>query len=1080
MKLATFLSSLLVLMLPANMALAQTGKIAGVVTEAATGETLPGVNVSIDGTSQGAVTDAEGYYVILNVRPGTYAVRASFIGFTPALARNVEISIDLTTELNFELQEETVGLDEVVVSAERPIVQRDVSASLANIDAEEIENLPITDIEKVIGLQAGFERDLVVRGEGGDQVQFMVDGMSMTSGINNDPFTGVSYTAVQEMQVQTGGFNAEYGNVRSGLVNVVTKEPERNRYTFDAIVRYSPASSSLSIPGTDVDGNEVNRADSRLTFELRPLFDEEVAMEGAGSWPSWKQDEYRTWVGWNSIAESYNNTNGTDFTGEQLQQVFAEHYLRKDLGVTDPNYEIDGSIGGPVPGISKFLGDLRFLASYRQKQQAYPIAGYARDAYQDRLFQGKLVSNVANDMKLQINTMYSQQDALNRQEDGQQFMVTGDELHYPWDDGGNSSMWDTIGGDAGELFTDLLFHLMDVDRLMVGAQLTHTLSPRTFYDVQVQTMSTDYFTRTIEERDEEDLSFSYLGGQIQLNAEPFGYTFKDRQDKLGVGMRTAGHWGSGYDNSTVRRISGRFDLTSQVHRYSLLKAGAEYIHSDFDIDYGEDDPEHPHNGDQQWRWQRAPQQAAAYVQNKLEFRGMIANVGVRLDYFNAGGDWYAHETYDRAFTASIGVAGIDEALDHEPTKHQVELSPRLGVSFPVTDNSKLYFNYGHFRQMLNPTSLFEVRRYFTGAVFGIGNPNHPMPKTVAYELGFEQNLFDQYKLSLAGYYRDLKEQPREVNFFSLDDLVDYRMDLPWNYSDVRGFEVTLRRIRGEWIRGFVNYTYMVRKTGNFGFSQFDENRTAMNNFVDNTTEHYPSKPIPEPYARFNIAVLMPDDFGPDVAGIRPLGDWRINFLGEWRKGQALTWNGMSFDPATGGAGNRELQGNVRWRDYYMLDMRLSKNFNIGFGDAQFFVDVNNLLNLRHMYSAGGNLWQNGDADQQSYGRSLHLPEDVFPEDSGSDYPRIYGDDTPGDFRKPGVAYVPIIVGTLPEAGAGDPLYYVPEQQKYYEWNGSSFVDADQGRVDQVLDDKAYIDMPNRTWATFLNPRNVFFGMRVTF
>lgn len=134
---------------------------------------------------------------------------------------------------------------------------------------------------------------LVVRGEGGDQVQFMVDGMSMTSGINNDPFTGVSYTAVQEMQVQTGGFNVEYGNVRSGLVNVVTKEPERNRYTFDASVRYSPASSTLSIAGTDVDGSDVAGPDSRRTFELRPLFDEEVALEGVGSWPSWKQSSAR-------------------------------------------------------------------------------------------------------------------------------------------------------------------------------------------------------------------------------------------------------------------------------------------------------------------------------------------------------------------------------------------------------------------------------------------------------------------------------------------------------------------------------------------------------------------------------------------------------------------------------------------------------------------------------------------------------------------------------------------------------------------------------------------------------------------
>ncbi len=93
---------------------------------------------------------------------------------------------------------------------------------------------------------------------------------------------------------------------------------------------------------------------------------------------------------------------------------------------------------------------------------------------------------------------------------------------------------------------------------------------------------------------------------------------------------------------------------------------------------------------------------------------------------------------------------------------------------------------------------------------------------------------------------------------------------------------------------------------------------------------------------------------------------------------------------------------------------------------------------------------------------------------------LYGDDRPGDFRKSGVAYVPIIEGQLPEAGEGGPLYYVAEENRYYEWNGGSFAAADQGRVDQVLDDKAYINMPNRMSSQFLNPRNVFFGLRISF
>ena len=191
MRLAKLLC-LAALFLPVSAAFAQSGKIAGTVTDAATGEALPGVAVVIDGTTQGAITDVDGYYNILNVRPGTYSVRASFIGYTAQVQEEVRVNIDLTTDVSFALQEETVGLDEVVVQAERPVVQRDVSSSVANISAEEIENLPVADIDKVVGLQAGFERGLTVRGAGGSQVQFMVDGFSTQGGRNNVPFTGVS------------------------------------------------------------------------------------------------------------------------------------------------------------------------------------------------------------------------------------------------------------------------------------------------------------------------------------------------------------------------------------------------------------------------------------------------------------------------------------------------------------------------------------------------------------------------------------------------------------------------------------------------------------------------------------------------------------------------------------------------------------------------------------------------------------------------------------------------------------------------------------------------------------------------
>ena len=173
--------------------------------------------------------------------------------------------------------------------------------------------------------------------------------------------------------------------------------------------------------------------------------------------------------------------------------------------------------------------------------------------------------------------------------------------------------------------------------------------------------------------------------------------------------------------------------------------------------------------------------------------------------------------------------------------------------------------------------------------------------------------------------------------------------------------------------------------------------------------HYTSKPIPEPFARFNIEFLVPKDFGPAMGNTYLFGDWRINFLGEWRKGQAFTWNGQTLSASSNTSAQRELQGNVRWQDFTNLDLRLSKNFSTSVGNAQFFIDITNVLNLRHMYVSQRRLDSSpfeGSNDIIQYMESLRLPLDTFPDsDPNTD---LYGNDNPGDFRKPGVVYVPII------------------------------------------------------------------------
>ena len=158
---AVLLALALALALATPEALAQTGKVAGTVTDADTGETLPGVNVTVVGTSYGAATDLDGAYAIIGVPPGTYTVRASFVGFAETLVEEVRVQSGLTTPLDIAMREGTVELgDEVVVTAERPPVQRDQTASVQYLNFQQLEELPVSSAREGLFVQAGVFFDV--------------------------------------------------------------------------------------------------------------------------------------------------------------------------------------------------------------------------------------------------------------------------------------------------------------------------------------------------------------------------------------------------------------------------------------------------------------------------------------------------------------------------------------------------------------------------------------------------------------------------------------------------------------------------------------------------------------------------------------------------------------------------------------------------------------------------------------------------------------------------------------------------------------------------------------------------------
>ena len=218
---------LLLLLTPFIVYSGTTGKLAGTIKDAQTGEPLVGANVIIEGTNFGAATNVNGEYVILNISPGRYNVKFSFIGYETTIMQDVSITVDQTTILQITLNSQTIQVDEVIVTARTPLIQKDVTSSISVITREEIEALPVATFTELLSLQAGVTgsgSNLHVRGGRTNEVAYMIDGTLVDDPLLGGLATNINNDAIQEMSLLSGTFNAEYGDALSGVVNIVTRD----------------------------------------------------------------------------------------------------------------------------------------------------------------------------------------------------------------------------------------------------------------------------------------------------------------------------------------------------------------------------------------------------------------------------------------------------------------------------------------------------------------------------------------------------------------------------------------------------------------------------------------------------------------------------------------------------------------------------------------------------------------------------------------------------------------------------------------------------------------------------------------
>ncbi|MFH1212481.1 MAG: TonB-dependent receptor [Candidatus Neomarinimicrobiota bacterium] len=991
-----------------------TGKIVGTVTDAGSAAPLIGANVVIEGTSMGSATDLQGNYLILNVPPGIFSLKVSMIGYKSTLIRDVEVTINLTSTVNIQLSTEALGMEEVVVVAQRPVVSKDISNSQMSIQTETIQAMPLATVKDVLVLQAGIESGasgILIRGGDANQTVFMVDGLSMNDERSNNPYTAVALSSVQEIQVQTGGFNAEYGQARSGVVNVVMKEGDRKKYSGTLILNYSPAASKHF-------GRSVY---DQYSYFNRPFFDPAVCWVGTdnGTWDTYTQNQYYKFEGWDAVSTAtlQDNDPDNDITPTTAQRIF-EWYHRRQGDIDKPDYVVDLGFGGPIPLLGEKFGSPRFYLTHYRLRDMFVIP-LSRDAWDENHTQLKITTDLNPNMKLMLSGLY-----------GEEYSVspytwtttpTGRLLRFQSE---VANLTESTNRGIAIPYMPGYFSPGSIFHQMYGAKFTHTLNAQSLYEIHLQYKTTRNNVRQIATRDTSKI-YEIVPGYF-LDEAPYGYS---ADGTSGPGSVHLGGWMNlGRDSTENSTFTIGVDYTTQFSLHNQIKTGIELVMNDYDIKSGTYSPAMP-----SWtRWMIytvKPFRLGAYIFDQMDYEGFIANLGLRLDYSNGNTKKYKLDQYSKYYSSELG-AVIEEDAPYQNSKAAFAISPRLGISHPITENSKLYFNYGHYRSEASSSYRFMIQRESSNQVAYISDPDLALEKTISYELGYEQGILDMLLLKIAAYYKDVSMQPGWVLYKGLSN-VRYYKAANNNYADIRGFEVTLYKRIGDWMTGFINYTYDVRKSGYFGYLEYDEDPQEQRNYLRQNPIMTRRHPVP--YTRLSLDLHTPDRFGPKLVDQYLLGGWKLNILADWRAGQYETFNPQNLPG---------IVDDVRWKDWQNVDMRISKIMVFGSVSIQTYVDISNVFNYKYMS-------ESGFAD--SFDRRAYLESLNFSWEEGVEH----GHDRIGDYRPVGVAY--------------DPLEQNPN-------NDSEIAASNKVRKEN----KSYINMPNIAELTFLNPRDITFGVRVSF
>ena len=892
---------------------------------------LAGATVKVLGTKRGANTKADGTFKINKLEAKSYTLEASFIGLKPT-KYEVTVSADKTSEVTIVLREDKVKETEAAeVVGFKELVNQEVKGTNRERSGADNTKIAVESVQNAVALSSGVTLDgggFVVRGSRPENTQVLVDGQNMS-----DQFTGgfgangtrtaptVSAFGVEQVQVISGGFSAEYGNALGGVVNTVIKTGNTDRY--EGLFRWRTDIPSLwgkANNGLQYMGRNENNFDVNFGGPLPGMEGSTFFISGRNSYSEFDNNGIGVIDPWgNNLGQIPNDQSWINNLTGRVKLAFGSNFnlvFGGQLGITSRESQGWAWLYATSPQVlnlrqenGRTVGDTNFAIQERLAKNA------VINAYQNNLM-ARITQVIDENSFFEVSVSYNQNNTeiAKRSNFDNPGFFSGIDVYEPLD---------RQTFENGAMIQNRANKAIDIYEGDEGVR-----NPITgFFEGQTdRTSSRNPYGRA--------QFFDYTGNERALDFRFQNYIRVDGNYNLDITAGEVSHkikTGFEFNTFEIERFSNSlpWDENGFFDVYTSRFDGNVYADENKSSFFYQQTST-PYN----------PWDAAVFIQDQITYKGIVISPGLRFDGFAAN----VRHRVDFSKFARIDSLNTSAFAD---TKPKFMISPRISVAYPITKRSIINLSYGIYYQ--KPLFQYLYDGFATSIARGnvqIGNPDLDPQRTNQFQVAYNLQLSDDFAFDLTAYYKD------DYNLVGLAYVADtenpYYLYSGGEYGSSRGLELTFRKRPTDHFGFDINYTLAsvtststnASDNSNLPLDIFTlERAIPLTDFATNFDRRHTLNAI--------VNFVWAKNEGPSIAGIYPLENVDIGFTGRYR-------SGLPFTPLNASGNAIGDNNSARQPGRFDLDVRFSKAFMLAdwFGEElmaktrlEFFIDVNNLLNL---------------------------------------------------------------------------------------------------------------------------------------